>query len=145
MTEPFYLVFPVSDLESTRAFYGVVLGCRLGPGAGARQDLDFFGHHLSAHVLRRPRDAVGIRDADSAPIPRFGVVLPMGRWRALAARLRSMGIRFLREPEVKSEGCPDEWGTMFVNDPSGNTLEFRGLTGSRAMADPASEAEVVNG
>ena len=61
----------------------------------------------------------------------FGVVLPMGEWNELAARLRDSAVEFIIEPHVRFKGEVGEQATMFFLDPCGNALEFK------AFADPS--------
>ena len=67
------------------------------------------------------------------PVPHFGVVLSLDRWRALADRLRSNGIKFVIEPHVRFEGQVGEQATMFFLDPSGNALEFKAFRDRNAL------------
>jgi len=124
---PFHLALPVDDLESTRAFYGGLLGCREGRSAETWVDFDFFGHQLSAHLAPgRAREAsTNAVDGDDVPVRHFGAVLEWGDWHALAERLRAAGVRFLIEPHVRFRGAGGEQATMFFLDPSGNALEFK--------------------
>ena len=46
----FHLAFTVKDLDSTRQFYGELLGCQEGRSAETWVDFNFFGHQLSLHV-----------------------------------------------------------------------------------------------
>ena len=55
----------------------------------------------------------------------FGVVLHMDVWHALAEKLREAGTHFVIQPHVRFKGQPGEQSTMFLLDPSGNTLEFK--------------------
>lgn len=64
-------------------------------------------------------------DGHDVPVPHFGVVLPMGEWERLAARLRAAGVAFVIEPYIRFKGEPGEQATMFLLDPSGNALEFK--------------------
>ena len=64
-------------------------------------------------------------------MPHFGVVLEMGDWEALAARLEASGVSFGIAPHVRFKGQAGEQATMFFIDPSGNALEFK------AFADDA--------
>ena len=136
MTSPvcFHLAFPVRDLESTRAFYGGLLGCREGRSAPEWIDFDFFGHPISAHVAPAACGASTAHDVDGddVPVRHFGLVLPRARPSALAGRLRAAGVPFRIEPHLRFEGGVGEQWTMFVDDPSGNALEFK------AFADPRS-------
>lgn len=128
--KPFHLAFPVSDLDTTRHFYGEVLGCPMGRSAPTWQDFDLFGHQMSAHV--RPatpeQNRDGKVDGKAVPIPHFGVVLDMESWEALAGKLQARDdINWLEEPQVRFKGEPGEQATFFLRDPSGNALEFKGF------------------
>ncbi len=128
--KPFHLAFPVTDLDTTRHFYGEVLGCAMGRSAPTWQDFDLFGHQMSAHL--RPASTDGNRDGKvdgkAVPIPHFGVVLDMESWEMLAARLKARAdIEWLEEPQVRFVGEPGEQATLFIRDPSGNALEFKGF------------------
>lgn len=128
---PFHLAFPVRDIEEARAFYGDVLGCRIGRSAETWVDFDLFGHQMSAH--RRPAASAeaggsGTVDGHSVPIPHFGVVLMMDDWKALAERLEAReDIDWVMKPSLRFEGQPGEQATLFIRDPSGNALEFKGF------------------
>ena len=60
-------------------------------------------------------------------MPHFGVVLPLGEWRALAARLEAAEVAFVIPPSVRFAGEPGEQWTMFFRDPSGNPIEIKGF------------------
>ena len=130
---PFHLAFPVDDLAAARAFYGTLLQCPEGRSAGEWVDFNLFGHQIVAHlapqsVAARASNRV---DGEEVPVPHFGVVLPMGEWKALAERLVEAQVDFVIAPTGRFEGQPGEQATMFLLDPAGNALEFK------AMADPA--------
>lgn len=132
MTRPFHLAFPIRDLEETRAFYRDVLGCEIGRSSESWVDFDLFGHQLSAHLREGAGAAAdtdtGAVDGKAVPIPHFGVVLQMDEWRALADRLKAAkGIDWILEPQIRFEGEPGEQATLFIRDPSGNALEFKGF------------------
>lgn len=127
---PFHLAFPVRDIEETRRFYGEVLGCPIGRSAPTWVDFDLFGHQMSAHL--RPGESMpaasGKVDGHEVPIPHFGAVLAMADWKALAARLEAAeGIDWIMRPSLRFEGQPGEQATLFIRDPSGNALEFKGF------------------
>jgi extradiol dioxygenase family protein len=132
---PFHLAFPVEDLASTRAFYGGVLGLREGRSAEAWIDFDFHGHQISAHVApgaaRTPQ--VQRVDGDPVPVRHFGAVLEWSAWESLAARIVRAGLPFLIEPHVRFRGEVGEQGTFFVQDPSGNSLEFKSFRDSSRL------------
>jgi len=130
---PFHLAFPVDDLAAARAFYGGLLGCPEGRSADEWVDFDLYGHQIVAHLAP---EAVRARatnpvDGENVPVPHFGLVLTMDRWKALAERLESAGVDFVIPPTVRFAGQPGEQATMFFRDPAGNALEFK------AMKDPA--------
>lgn len=127
---PFHLAIPASDLASSREFYGGFLGCREGRSDRTWVDFDFFGHQLVCHVdhERKPdRPIANPVDGHNVPVPHFGIVLELERWRELADRLEQHGVEFVIEPYIRFAGQPGEQGTMFLNDPSGNALEFKGF------------------
>lgn len=130
---PFHLAFPVRDLASTRAFYGGILGLREGRSAPAWVDYDLEGHQISAHVKPEACHPIGTNDVDGddVPVRHFGLVLGWDAWHALAERLRARGVRFRIEPHVRFAGQIGEQATFFVDDPSGNALEFK------SFRDPA--------
>jgi len=122
----FHLAFPVTDLEEARNFFCGLLGCTEGRSASRWVDFDFFGHQLSAH-LRPSTDSVGTNDVDGdkVPVRHFGLILPFDEWHALKETLQAKGAEFIIEPKVRFEGEAGEQGTMFVQGPSGNALEFK--------------------
>jgi extradiol dioxygenase family protein len=126
---PFHIAFPVDDLEAARHFYGTVLGCPEGRSAAHWIDFDLFGHQIVAHF--KPKAATenyaNPVDGHDVPVPHFGVVLTMARWREFAERLKSQGVRFVIEPYIRFQGEVGEQGTMFLLDPAGNALEFKGF------------------
>ncbi|HEU0099856.1 MAG TPA: VOC family protein [Allosphingosinicella sp.] len=129
---PFHLAFPVHDLDSARAFYGGLLGCREGRSSDDWIDFDFFGHQIVAHLDpgMTPRLHRNPVDGHDVPVPHFGAVLDMAAWEAMAERLKAAGTEFVIEPAIRFRGLPGEQATMFFLDPSGNALEIK------AMADP---------
>ena len=129
---PFHLAFPVDDLAAARRFYGELLGCPEGRSAEHWVDFNLHGHQIVAHLAPEsaPRRASNAVDGKDVPVPHFGLVLTMDRWKTLAERLESAGVQFVIRPTIRFEGQPGEQATMFLLDPAGNALEFK------AMADP---------
>lgn len=128
MNNLFHLAFPVEDLESSREFYGEILGCEEGRSSEHWIDFNLFGHQIVAHLA----DNTGIVhrnevDADHVPVPHFGIVLPMDEFKTLAEKLKLKGVEFIIEPKIRFEGEVGEQATMFFLDPSGNALEFKGF------------------
>lgn len=127
---PFHLAFPVRDLEQTRAFYRDVLGCAIGRSSDSWVDFDLFGHQMSAHLRPSVMEAQndGQVGGKLVPIPHFGVVLQMDDWQTLADRLEANGeVDWLERPMIRFAGEPGEQATLFIRDPSGNALEFKGF------------------
>ncbi len=123
----FHLAFPVKDLEATRDFYLNTLGCTKGREAPKWIDFNFYGHQISAHL--RPEECQEIStngvDGDAIPVRHFGIVLQWERWTALHEKLTQENYPFLLAPKIRFSGQAGEQGTFFIQDPSGNCLEFK--------------------
>lgn len=129
---PFHHAFAVKDLDSTRSFYGGLLGCPEGRSSETWVDFDFFGNQITAHLgAVAPPGAEGHVDGVAVPIPHFGALLGWEEFQALAARLQGAGMAFVLKPFIRYAGRPAEQATMFFLDPSGNALELK------AFRDPA--------
>ncbi|TPK85373.1 dioxygenase [Mesorhizobium sp. B2-4-12] len=125
---PFHLAFPVRDLDETRTFYSEVLGCAIGRSSATWIDFDLYGHQMSAHLRPAQAASDGKVDGITVPIPHFGAVLLMDDWQRLATRLEARDdIDWLERPMVRFKGEPGEQATLFIRDPSGNALEFKGF------------------
>ena len=132
---PFHCAFTVHDLALAEAFYGGLLGCEEGRRAPTWIDYDLAGHQLSLHLdteksVERYENPV---DGKQVPLPHFGLVLDMEAWTALAVRLQEAGTEFVIEPYIRFEGEVGEQGTMFLLDPSGNALEFKGFVRAEGL------------
>ena len=127
--DPFHLALPVHDLCAARDFYEVQLGCAVGRTDPRWLDFNFFGHQLSVHLVdaQDPAGSTNAVDGEQVPARHFGVVLSMASWTELRDRLRSDGVEFLIEPQIRFEGGAGEQATMFITDPSGNALEFKAV------------------
>ncbi|MCA0279368.1 MAG: VOC family protein [Proteobacteria bacterium] len=128
MKSLFHLALHVTDLETTRRFYGDVLGCVEGRSTDSWVDFDFFGHQLSLH-LGKPFDITrtGKVGDHLVMMPHFGAVLRLDDWLALAERLEKAGIAFDIPPVIRFKDEPGEQRTMFFFDPSGNPIEIKGF------------------
>jgi hypothetical protein len=124
---PFHFAFFVKDLDTTRRFYGEVLGCREGRSTNSWVDFDFFGSQISAHVTGpvTPTTDAGIVDGVRVPMPHFGALLEWEEFQRIADRIRQARLELIIEPRVRYPGQPGEQMTMFLRDPSGNALEFK--------------------
>ena len=123
---PFHLAFPVSDIKETKEWYTKILGCSLGREAERWIDFNFFGHQISAH-LSEALDAITHNEVDSKQIPsrHFGIILNPSDWNTLAKRLTDLKIEFKVKPYTRFKGEKGEQSTLFIEDPSGNCLEFK--------------------
>ena len=129
MNNLFHLAFPVHDLEAAREFYGGVLECEEGRSSESWIDFNLYDHQIVAHLAPNIAGTKSTNDvdADHVPVPHFGIVLPMDKWKELSDRLTAKGIKFIIEPKIRFEGEVGEQATMFFLDPSGNALEFKGF------------------
>ena len=123
---PFHLAFPVTDLEQTKHFYGTILGCQQGRSAARWVDFNFFGHQISAHLVdaNQPLPTNPV-DGDNVPVHHFGAILEWSEWENLIQRIQHADISFRIQPRIRFVGEPGEQGTFFIDDPSGNALEFK--------------------
>jgi extradiol dioxygenase family protein len=127
---PFHLAVEVRDINEARAFYGELLKCSEGRSDTLWVDFNFFGHQLVCHLSKtypaqRRESTQNPVDGHYVPVPHFGVVLKMDRWKTLASELEKTAIEFIINPHIRFEGQPGEQATMFFLDPSGNPLEFK--------------------
>lgn len=133
MTEalrPFHLAIAVTNLAAAKRFYCELLGCSKGRTAARWMDLNFFGHQVTLHQVDAGNiDTPASNTVDGDPVPsrHFGVVLNMHDWRVLADRLEQAGCEFLLSPKIRFKGEVGEQATLFLYDPSGNALEFKGF------------------
>jgi len=133
MPRPFHVAVLVDDLDEARHFYGEILGCSEGRSDTDWVDFDLFGHQFVCHrgtreaMTRSGQTEDNSVDGKEVPVPHYGVVLQMEEWEELASRLAAARVSFVIEPHVRFQGRPGEQGTMFIADPSGNALEFKGF------------------
>ena len=123
----FHLAFPVHDLEKAKTFYTSTLECPLGRESDNWIDFNLYGHQVVAHLS--PKDCMNTKtnpvDGDSIPARHFGVILPWAEWEELCKILISQNIEFLIKPRIRFKNVTGEQGTFFIQDPSGNALEFK--------------------
>ena len=123
---PFHLAFPVIDIEKTKFFYGTILECPLGRFDTKWVDFNFFGHQISAHLAKTEQHlSTNSVDGDSVPVRHFGVILEWSAWEKLIHRLEEYNVPYRIKPKIRFVGDPGEQGTFFIDDPSGNCLEFK--------------------
>lgn len=123
---PFHLAFPVHDLEAARHFYGNLLGCPTGRESEHWIDFDLYGHQIVAHLApeAQPKSHNHV-DGEDVPVPHFGLILEWDEWEKLARKLEAARCHFIIQPGIRFKGQVGEQATLFVEDPSGNALEFK--------------------
>ena len=123
---PFHLAFPVSNIKETKEWYIQVLGCSVGRESDRWIDFNFFGHQISAH-LTESLDSITYNQVDSKQVPsrHFGIILTSSDWNTLAKQLTDLKIKFKINPYTRFKGEKGEQSTLFIEDPSGNCLEFK--------------------
>ena len=123
----FHLAFPVHDLEEARRFYVDTIGCKIGRESDKWIDFDLYGHQIVAHLSPGDCNPVSTNsvDEDNIPCRHFGVILKWKEWEILQNRIIKLNHGFLVEPKIRFKSKPGEQGTFFINDPSGNALEFK--------------------
>lgn len=133
---PFHLAFPVNNLEESRHFYGTILACPEGRSSAEWIDFNLYGHQIVAHLVNESKSQdqdCSLVDGQQVPVRHFGLVLPYQEWLELAERLQKANIKFLIKPCVRFKGTPGEQSTFFIQDPSGNTLEFKSMSDPQAL------------
>ncbi len=124
---PFHLAFPIHDVEVAREFYVELLGCGVGRESDKWIDFDLRGHQIVGHVV--PADGSDAHtndvDRDDVPARHFRAILEREDWETLRDKLVAAEVNFRIEPHVRFKDKPGEQGTMFFDDPFGNSLEFK--------------------
>ena len=123
----FHIAFPVHNLESAREFYVNILGCGTGRESDNWIDFDLYGHQIVAHLSPEDCNPVNtsLVEKDDIPSRHFGVILKWDQWEVLKSRIKVFDYKFLVKPKIRFKSKPGEQGTFFINDPSGNALEFK--------------------
>jgi uncharacterized protein len=141
MTAMFHLSIPVSDLELAREFYTALLGCSLGRVSEKRLDIDFFGHHVVAHLAaREPLQTVARFESAGAAVSvrHFGAIVDAERWHAIVAKLRAADIEFSMAPQVIRADTIEEQHIVMMPDGCGNIVELKSIASDRVFATQAS-------
>jgi extradiol dioxygenase family protein len=135
----FHLSIPARDLAASADWYQRVLGCRPGRRSPVAAILDLGGHQL---VLQHQQ---GHDDSEQPGIyPRhFGLVFDqLDSWLALCDRLADLGEPFRVAPKCRYNGEPLEHWTFFLQDPSGNWLEFKHYSNPEAVLGCREQTQV---
>lgn len=117
----FHLAFPVHDLAAAKRFYVDGLGCVLGRESSTAVTFGLAGHQLTAHLSATP-----IASQKDIYPRHFGLVLTREEeWQTVADRAQAKRLTFYQQPRRRFPGTRIEHRTFFLEDPSGNLLEFK--------------------
>jgi extradiol dioxygenase family protein len=134
----FHLAFVVTDLDAARNFYVDVLGCRVGRSSDTWIDFDFFGYQITAHKTAggSPSNAQAV-DGHEIPVPHFGLVMSWEDWHRAVDHMNYIGVAFRVQPHIRFKDAAGEQATFFLEDPSGNCLEFKAFRNPQDLFLPA--------
>ena len=136
MLRPFHLAFPVKNLNITKKWYTEILGCKIGRESNEWVDFNLYGHQIVAHKTKNiNEDAINIVDENNIPVRHFGVILKIKEWESLVEKLEINKIKFLIKPYMRFKNKKGEQYTLFINDPSGNALEFKAFKNDNMIFD----------
>jgi len=123
----FHIAFPVNNLESAKRFYTKILGCSKGRESDKWIDFNLYGHQVVAHLSPDEcrKSNVNKVDGDMVSCRHFGVILSWDQWETLGKKIKKNKIRFMIKPKIRFKDLKGEQGTFFIEDPSGNVLEFK--------------------
>lgn len=124
---PFHLAFPVTNLLETEKFYLEVLGCSIGRRTPKSINFNFHGHQIVAHLVDSMPDNTddGRIDGKNVPPFHFGLVMEWNDWNHFRDKLIKRNLEFRIKPHIRYPGKVGEQATLFLNDPSGNAIEFK--------------------
>ena len=124
---PFHLAFPVSDLNATELFYVQTLGCSVGRRTEHLVNFNSHGHQIVAHLVDSMPDQTDNGRIDGKQVPpfHFGLIMEYTQWLAFRDDLEAKRMDFRLQPHIRYTGKIGEQATMFLNDPSGNAIEFK--------------------
>jgi extradiol dioxygenase family protein len=121
-----HLSLPVTDLETSKAFYVDVLGCALAREREQFIDVWFYGLQLTLHA--QPDQ---VQSPDQRGVRHFGVTLGADDLAALLTRLERGNVEWASRVSTDYAGTPQEQTKAKIFDPSGNVIELK------TYADPA--------
>ena len=123
---PFHLAIPVNDLDKAKEFYNGLLRAEIGRSDPTWIDFNFYGHQLVCHLTESSNaQSKNPVDQHDVPVPHFGIVLEWDTFHQLAMDLKNNKVEFIIEPTIRFKGQVGEQATLFLNDPSGNAIEFK--------------------
>jgi len=144
---PFHLAFPARDLIATEFFYVQTLGCTVGRRTELSVNFNFHGHQIVAHLVDSMPDQTDNGRIDGKQVPpfHFGLVMEYNQWLAFRDELELKEVVFRLRPHIRYSGKVGEQATMFLNDPSGNAIEFKSFKNDERLFATADGAEHTAG
>ena len=145
---PFHLAFPVLSLELTEEFYVNIIGCTTGRRTPNSINFNFYGHQIVAHLVNQMPNFSHDGNVDGKKVPpfHFGIVMEWEQWHHLRDKLMASNVDFTIKPHTRYPGKIGEQATMFIDDPSGNSLEFKSFSDdSRLFATVAGSENDIGG
>jgi extradiol dioxygenase family protein len=140
---PFHLAFPVTDLLRTERFYVDILGCSIGRRTESTINFNFHGHQIVCHLVQQMPDMSDNGRVDGKQVPpfHFGLVMEYTQWHSFRDELLAKDIDFRLKPHIRYPGRVGEQATLFLNDPSGNAIEFKSFKVEERLFATADGAE----
>ncbi len=115
-----HLSLPVTDLDSSRAFYVDTLGCPLARERERFIDVWFYGLQLTLH--EHPDQVL---TPELQGVRHFGVTLDGDELTVLLARLEARDVEWLSRVHTDDPGTAQEQTKAKIVDPSGNVIELK--------------------
>lgn len=134
----FHLAFPSLDLAETRTFFVNGLGAEAGRENANALILNLYGNQLVAHRISEPLEP------QRGIYPRhFGIVFSEeADWNELLERAKANHLKFFQTEKVRYPGQFTEHRTFFLEDPTGNLLEFKVYRNPEAVLGFIPDADV---
>ena len=134
----FHLAFPTHDVAAAKRFYVEGLGCTLGRESSRAVLFGLAGHQLVAHLVTEPLPP------QQGIYPRhFGLVfLLKDSWQRLLEQAQANSLPFYQQPRLRFPGTSLEHHTFFLEDPSGNLLEFKHYLHESAIFGEQGSSEI---
>ncbi|MEC7178793.1 MAG: VOC family protein [Candidatus Thermoplasmatota archaeon] len=121
------MAFPVTNLIDAERFYVETIGCTIGRRTPTSINFNFHGHQIVAHLVEHMPDNSNSGKVDGKQVPplHFGLVMEWQQWHQFKELLEQQNVEFRLKPHIRYPGKIGEQATMFLDDPSGNSLEFK--------------------
>ena len=129
-----HLSIPIKDIASSLYFYEEVLGCKATRIQDDRIDINFFGHHLVAQLSPEEAAHESVKvGGNEFPLRHFGVIVECAAYERMMGSLQQAKVPFAMTPKQIFVGTPREQSVFLVYDPSGNSIEFKGLAAPKQV------------